>query len=71
MKKKINRQLVAAAVELSGFRTRFRRRRGAVSVEYILLVTVIGIGVLVGLASVRNALINELEDLATAIMAIT
>lgn len=71
MKKRIHRQLMVAAVEISGFRAGFRRRRGAVSVEYVLLVTVLGIGVLVGLASVRDALINELEDLATAIMAIT
>jgi pilus assembly protein Flp/PilA len=46
-------------------------RRGAVAVEYVLLITVVGIGALVGLASVRDALVNELDDLATAIMAIT
>ena len=48
-----------------------QRRTGAVTVEYILLITLVGLGALVGLASVRNALINELSDLATAIMAIT
>lgn len=48
-----------------------QRRKGAVTVEYILLITIVGLGALVGLAAVRNSLINELTDLATAIMAIT
>lgn len=47
-----------------------RRRRGAVFVEYLLLVTLVGIGVIVGLATVRSALNNELNDLANAINAI-
>jgi len=47
-----------------------RSRRGAVTVEYLLLVTLVGIGVLVGLAEVRNALVEELDDVATAINAI-
>jgi Flp pilus assembly pilin Flp len=46
------------------------RRRGSVFVEYILLVTLVGIGIIAGLATVRNALINELFDLANAINAI-
>ncbi|MFN9049532.1 MAG: Flp family type IVb pilin [Planctomyces sp.] len=45
-------------------------RRGAVTVEYLLLVTLVGIGVLVGLAAVRNALVQELDDVANAISAI-
>jgi len=45
-------------------------RRGTVFVEYLLLVTLVGIGVIVGLAAVRTALINELNDLAQAINAI-
>lgn len=45
-------------------------RRGSVFVEYILLVTIVGIGVVVGLALVRVALVNELQDLANAINAI-
>ncbi len=45
-------------------------RRGSVFVEYILLVTIVGIGVVVGLALVRVALVNELQDLADAIDAI-
>lgn len=46
------------------------RRRGSVFVEYILLVTIVGIGVIVGLATVRDALVNELNDLADAILMI-
>lgn len=53
---------------------RLRRLReevdGSVFVEYLLLLTLVGIGVIVGLAAVRAALINELLDLANAINAI-
>ena len=45
-------------------------RRGAIFVEYIILLTLVGIGVIVGLACVRSALVNELLDLANAINAI-
>jgi Flp pilus assembly pilin Flp len=47
------------------------RRRGSVFVEYVLLVTLVGLGVIVGLATLRGALVNELIDLANAIDAIT
>jgi len=47
-----------------------RRWKGSVFIEYILLVTIVGIGVVVGLATVREALVNELIDLANAINAI-
>lgn len=47
-----------------------KKRRGSIFVEYLLLLTIVGIGVLVGLAVVRVALINELHDLAAAINAI-
>jgi Flp pilus assembly pilin Flp len=40
---------------------------GAVFVEYVLLVTLVGLGAIVGLSTVRDALINELTDLAAAI----
>jgi len=40
---------------------------GAVFVEYLLLLTLVGIGVIAGLATVRTALLNELNDLAQAI----
>ena len=45
-------------------------RRGSVFVEYILLLTIVGIGAIVGLAVLRNALIDELNQLAQAIAAI-
>lgn len=44
---------------------------GAVFVEYLLLLTIIGIGVICGLATLKGALIAELNDLAAAIEAIT
>ncbi|WP_166829202.1 hypothetical protein [Thalassoroseus pseudoceratinae] len=47
------------------------RRRGSVFVEYLLLLTIVGIGVIVGLVAVREALVAELIDLADAISAIT
>ena len=46
---------------------RRRRHRGIVTMEYLLLVTLVGIGSIVGLALVRNALVTELNDVATAI----
>ena len=51
---------------------RFRRhqRRGSLSLEWVLLVTVIVIGLIGGLAAVRNAINLELLDLAQAIEAI-
>lgn len=44
-----------------------QKRRGVVFTEYLLLLTLVGIGVLVGVAVVRNALVAELQDLADAI----
>ena len=49
---------------------RSRQRRGALTLEWILLVTVLVIGVIGGLAAVRNATNTELFDLASAISAI-
>ncbi|MEI8381812.1 MAG: hypothetical protein WCJ09_16910 [Planctomycetota bacterium] len=46
------------------------KRRGSVTVEYLLLCTIVGIGVLTGLAQVRTALVSELNDVASAIAAI-
>ncbi|PQO43095.1 hypothetical protein [Blastopirellula marina] len=42
-------------------------QRGGVFVEYLILLTLIGIGAIAGLATVRGALLNELIDLADAI----
>lgn len=47
-----------------------RQTRGSVFVEYLLLATLVGIGVIAGLGTVRLALLNELQDLANAINAI-
>jgi len=47
-----------------------KRSKGAVFIEYLLLVTLVGFGVIVGLATLRSALVNELMDLANAINAI-
>ena len=56
---------------LAGSLRRLRKEvDGSVFVEYLLLLTLVGIGVIVGLAAVRVALINELLDLANAINAI-
>ena len=52
--------------------SRFRKdKRGEVFVEYILLLTIVGIGVIVGLAVLKDSLLNELSELADAILAIT
>ncbi len=45
--------------------------RGAVFVEYLLLLTLVGIGVICALATLKDSLINELNELAEAINAIT
>lgn len=45
-------------------------RRGSLAVEYILLVTMLGIGVVAGLAALRDALVTELNEIATLISAI-
>ncbi len=44
-----------------------RDERGGVFVEYILLVTIVGLGTIVGLALLRTALIDELNQLGQAI----
>jgi Flp pilus assembly pilin Flp len=46
-------------------------KRGEVFVEYILLLTIVGIGVIVGLALLKDSLTNELIELSEAILAIT
>ena len=47
-----------------------RRTKGSVTVEYLLLLTLVGIDAIVGLYAVRNAIINELNELSVAINAI-
>jgi hypothetical protein len=63
---------VTHSVQEPSFMRRFigpRRcqRRGALTLEWILLVTVIVIGIIGGLGLVRNATVGELRDLAEAI----
>ena len=43
------------------------RRRGGLTMEWMLLMTVLVIGIIGGLGAVRNAIISELQDLADAI----
>lgn len=43
------------------------KRRGVLTLEWVLLITVIVIGIIGGLGAVRNATTNELIDLAEAI----
>ena len=47
-----------------------RRRRGILTLEWILLISLLVIGVIGGLSSVRNALICELNDLTECIESI-
>ena len=42
----------------------------SIFVEYLLLMTIVGIGTIAGLATVRGALLNELIELANSISAI-
>lgn len=43
------------------------KRRGVLTLEWILLITVIVLGIIGGLGAVRNATLGELIDLAEAI----
>ena len=47
-----------------------RRRRGVLTFEWLLLITVVVIGIVGGLSTVRDALINELDELAAAVDAL-
>ena len=44
-----------------------RRRRGVATMEWILLFTLLVIGVIGGLGAVRFAILSELQDIAQAI----
>lgn len=45
-------------------------RRGFLSFEWILLISLLVIGIIGGLAAVRNAILSELHDLSQAVEAI-
>jgi len=64
------REMILVNKVLSILRRLWAESQGGVFVEYILLLSIIGIGAIVGLAVVRNALIDELNQLAQAITAI-
>jgi len=49
---------------------RKQRRRGVLTLEWILLITVLVIGIIGGLGAVRTAINSELLDLAAAINAL-
>ncbi len=51
----------------SNQKRRNQKRRGVLTLEWVLLVTVIIIGIIGGLGAVRNATNGELLDLAEAI----
>jgi hypothetical protein len=44
-----------------------RQRRGVLTLEWVLLITVVVIGIIGGLGTIRNATNGELIDLAEAI----
>jgi len=48
-------------------RRRSAGRRGTVVVEYILLLTIVGIGAITGLVTLRNSLVNELTTISASI----
>ena len=48
-------------------RSLVRDNSGSIFVEYLLLVTIVGIGTIAGLVTIRGALLSELVDLADAI----
>jgi Flp pilus assembly pilin Flp len=66
------KRILIASFRVADTLARLRKDvEGSVFVEYLLLLTLVGIGVIAGLAAVRSALINELLDLANAINAIS
>lgn len=67
----MHRIFTTVVKRLGNLRRLLSEADGSVFVEYLLLLTLVGIGVIVGLAAVRSALIKELVELAEAISAIT
>lgn len=51
-------------------RSAARKRRGVLTLEWTLLITVVIIGIIGGLGAVRGAILGELQDLAEAITAL-
>ena len=51
-------------------RNAYCRRRGILTFEWILLISLLVIGIIGGLSTVRNALIGELHELAESVSAL-
>ena len=49
---------------------RANRRRGALTLEWILIITVLVIGVIGGLGLVRKAIVDEMADMAESIQSL-
>jgi Flp pilus assembly pilin Flp len=49
---------------------RRRQRRGVLALEWILLITIVVVGIIGGLGAVRLALINEAQDLNEAMQSL-
>jgi Flp pilus assembly pilin Flp len=47
-----------------------RRRRGFIAIEWILVLTILVIGIVGGLSAVRNAILDELKDICQCIKVI-
>lgn len=45
-----------------------KQRRGMLALEWILIITVLVIGVVAGLGLVRNAIVEEMHDMSVSIM---
>ena len=48
----------------------YRQRRGVLSFEWIVLITIVAVGIVGGLTAVRDAIVEELGDVAGAAVAI-
>lgn len=51
--------------------SRLSRRRGSLTLEWILLATLLVIGIIGGLAAVRDAIVAELFDAAACVQSMT
>lgn len=49
---------------------RAKKRRGVLTLEWIMIITVVVIGIIGGLGAVRIALVSELVDLAEAVQSL-
>ena len=52
---------------IAGLRSLYREQSGGLSFEWILLASMLAIAMIAGIANLRDAFINELGDVATAV----